>query len=217
MTWLGDHYLDILGWGGSALLVYSLLQARVLRFRSINLVACLILLVFNGLLSVWPMVGVNAVLAVINVTFIVRLLRDRHDEEAFEVIEVGRSDAYLRHLLAVHGDDIARYQPDYTWSPASERDHAFVVLRGDETVGVVLLDADGDVARVKLDYVTPRFRDFTPGEFVWRRSDLLRTLGFRHVMTPPGMVGAYYDRVGFRPNGREYVLDIGETPAVASA
>ena len=203
MTWL-----DLVGWGGSALLVFSLLQQRVLRFRALNLVACLILLVFNALIEVWPMVGMNAVLAGINIWFLVRLLRDRHDHAAFEVVEVGREDTYLRHLLRVHGDDIRRYQPTSTWEPVSERDHAFLVLRGDETVGVVLLDADGDVARVRLDYVTPRFRDFTPGEFVWRESGVLSRLGFRHVTTPPDMVGAYYDRVGFRPHGREFVLDL---------
>lgn len=200
--------LDLLGWGGSALLIFSLLQARVLRFRALNLVASLVLLVFNALLEVWPMVGMNAVLAGINVWFLVRLLRDRHDETAFEVLEVGRDDTYLQHLLQVHGDDIRRYQAGWTPTQTAERDHAFIVLRGDETVGVVLIDADHDVARVRLDYVTPRFRDFTPGEFVWRDSGVLTSLGFRHVMTPSGMVGAYYDRIGFRRNGTEYVLDL---------
>lgn len=208
MNLLRDHWLDLIGWAGSVILVYSLLQARVLRFRAINLVGTIILLTFNAVLGVWPMVGMNAVLALINIWFLARLLRDKREGTSFEVVEVGRDDAYLRHLLKVHGSDIARYQPDYVWSPASQRDHAFVVLRGDETVGVVLLDADGDVARVKLDYVTQRFRDFTPGEFVWRDSAFLKDLGFRHVLTPPGMVGAYYARVGFRPNGREFVLDL---------
>jgi hypothetical protein len=203
MTWL-----DLVGWGGSALLVFSLLQARVLRFRALNLLGCAILLVFNALIQVWPMVGMNAVLAGINVWFLVKLLRDRHDRTAFEVIEVGRDDAYLKHLLEVHADDIQRYQPGFSWAPTAERDHAFVVLHGNETVGVVLVDADHDVARVRLDYVTPRYRDFTPGEFVWRDSGVLTALGFRHVMTPPDMVDAYYARVGFRPNGREFVLDL---------
>ena len=43
MTWLSDHWLDILGWAGSALLVYSVMQARVLRFRVLNLAACVVL------------------------------------------------------------------------------------------------------------------------------------------------------------------------------
>lgn len=203
MTWL-----DALGWGGSALLVFSLLQSRVLRFRVLNLVACVILIVFNALIEVWPMVGMNAVLTAINLYFIVRLLRERHDEAVFGVIEVAPGDAYLRHVLATHATDIARFQPDLAWDPAAPACHAFVVVRDDETVGVVLLEVRGTDAQVLLDYVTPRYRDFSPGEFVWRRSDALRSLGVSRVVTPPGMVGAYYDRLGFRPDGRSYVLEV---------
>ena len=43
--------------------MYSLLQARVLRFRAINLAATLILFLFNAVIEVWPMVGMNTVLA----------------------------------------------------------------------------------------------------------------------------------------------------------
>src|SRR5690348_8546287 len=49
-------WLDLLGWAGSALLIYSLMQARVLRFRVLNLIACLVLVVFNAVLGIWPMV-----------------------------------------------------------------------------------------------------------------------------------------------------------------
>lgn len=212
MTWLTEHWLDALGWGGSALLVFSLLQARVLRFRSLNLVACLLLLVFNAAIGVWPMVGMNAVLALINVWFIVRLLGERHDDAAFAVIEVGTRDAYLAHVLRLHATDVRRFQPDLDWQPDDPASHAFVVVRGDETVGVVLLRAEGDVAHLLLDYVTPRYRDFTPGEFVWRRSSALRDRGFRTVVTPEAMVGAYYDRIGFRREGASYVLDLDASP-----
>ncbi|MCW2775206.1 MAG: hypothetical protein JWN91_3532 [Nocardioides sp.] len=208
MDWLSDHWLTIVGWGGSALLVFSLLQARVLRFRTLNTIGCLVLIVFNAMLGVWPMVGMNVVLATINVWFIVKLLGERHDVAAFDVLGVGLGDDYLRHVLRIHEQDILRYQPDFVWDPHPDRDLAFIVVRGDETVGVVLLRRDGDIARILLDYVTPRYRDFTPGEFVWRRSGLLGDLGFHHVISPPNMVGAYYDHVGFRSNGREFVLDL---------
>lgn len=75
-------------------------------------------------------------------------------------------EEYLRHVLRVHSGDILRFQPDFVWDPGADGQHAFVVQRGDGPVGVVLLEADGDTARVRLDYVTPRFRDFSPGEFV---------------------------------------------------
>ena len=51
---------------------------------------------------------------------------------------------------------------------------------------MLVRDAGDGVAQVELDYVTPRFRDFTPGEFVYRRSGLFRDRGFRRVLTPPG-------------------------------
>jgi hypothetical protein len=59
-----------------------------------------------------------------------------------------------------------------------------------------------------LDYVTPRFRDFSPGEFVWRRSRLLRESGFTSVRTPASMVAPYYERVGFRREGDRFALDL---------
>ena len=144
-------WLEVLGWVGSAILVWSLLQTRILRLRLLNLVGCLVLIVYNGIVGVWPMVGLNVTLAVINV---------------------------------VH-------------------------LRGDETVGVVLVrDAGGGTAQVDLDYVTPRFRDFAPGEFVYRRSGLFRDHGFRRVLTPPGMVEPYFESIGFRREGEVYALDL---------
>jgi hypothetical protein len=207
VTWLADHWLDVLGWGGSALLVYSLLQASVLRLRILNAIACVILIVFNAMLSVWPMVGMNTVLVAINTWFIARMLRERHDEQAFEVLEVAPTDEYLRHVLRVHGADILKFNPDFVHDPSSTHD-AFLVQRGDETVGVVLLRSVDGTAHVLLDYVTPRYRDFSPGEFVWRKSGLLSEHGIRRVVTPPGMVGAYYDRLGFRREGESYVLEV---------
>ena len=92
------------------------------------------------------------------------------------------------------------------WDPSSKHGHAFVVLKDDETVGVVLVEADEAVARVRLDYVTPRYRDL-PGEFVWRRSGLLREHRFTRVVTRRD------GRPVLRPprlprDGRSYVLDL---------
>jgi hypothetical protein len=210
VTWLGDHWLDLFGWFGSGLLIFSLLQTRVLRFRLLNLAASLSLVVFNALVGVWPMVGMNLATSSINIWFITRMLRERHDEAAFHVLQVGPTDAYLLHFLGVHQADIARHQPGFATTGLVDGDLAFQVEKGDETVGVILIRRDGDIARVLLDYVTPRYRDFSPVEFVWRRASRLRDRGFRKVLTPPGMVSPYYDRLGtgFRREGESYVLNL---------
>lgn len=202
---------EIVGWAGSALLVYSLLQARVFWFRVLNLVASVVLVGYNAVVGVWPMVGMNAVIAVIDVWFIVQLWSRRHDQRAYTVLEVDPGESYLRHLLTVHAADIARIFPRSRWSRLDDRRRsAFLVLRGDETVGMVLVHDAGDgLAQVEVDYVTPRFRDFTPGEFVYRESGLFRAEGYRAIRTPPGMVDPYYERLGFVADGDAYRLPVG--------
>ncbi|MFI7541680.1 hypothetical protein [Actinoplanes sp. NPDC049599] len=204
MTWL-----DVIGWTGSALLVWSLLQTRLLRLRALNLVGCLVLIGFNAALAVWPMVGLNIVLTVINVWYLSRMLATRHDAKAYQAVEVRPDDEFLAYTLRLHSRDIASFNPGFVWDPAAPDGAAFLIVNGAEVVGMVLFRATGDgVARVQLDYVTQRYRDFTPGEFVFRQSQYFRKHGCRTVITPPGMLSPYYDKLGFRREGESYVLDL---------
>jgi hypothetical protein len=199
---------SIIGWGGSALVVLSLLQTRILRLRVLNLIGCVILIGFNLAIQVWPMVGMNAVLAVINVVHLWRLLRHRHDDAQYAVLEVHQGDVYLGHVLAAHSRDINRFNPGFA-STASP--YAFLVQHGDRTVGVVLAHDAGDGrAQIDLDYVLPEYRDFTPGEFVYRRSDVFTDHGFRQVMAPRRMrdSASYLSKLGFHPEGPDLVLDL---------
>lgn len=202
------NWLELIGWTGSAVLVWSLLQTAILRLRTLNLVGCVVLIGYNAAVAVWPMVGLNIVLAAINVWYLRGMLATRHDAATYQVVEVGVDDKFLAHTLRVHALDIARFNPGFTWHQSGERS-AFLVVKADEVVGVVLAHAEpGGVAQVDLDYVTKRFRDFTPGEFVYRSSRLFTDKGFRQVVSPPGMVAPYYHRLGFRRQGDAYVLDL---------
>ncbi|WP_027660848.1 hypothetical protein [Salinispora fenicalii] len=205
------NWLELIGWTGSAVLVWSLLQTAILRLRALNLVGCVVLIGYNAAVAVWPMVGLNVVLAAINVWYLRGMLATRHDAATYGVVEVGMDDRFLAHMLRVHGADIARFNPGFTWHRGGKR-FAFLVVKADEVVGVVLAHAEpGGVAQVDLDYVTKRFRDFTPGEFVYRSSRLFTDKGFRQVVSPPGMVAPYYHRLGFRRQGDAYVLDLPAT------
>lgn len=201
-------WLEVLGWVGSAVLVYSLLQARVLRLRALNLVASVLLVTYNAVLGIWPMVAMNAVIAGINVWHLARLARTRDDEATYEVVEVGPTEDYLRYLLRRHAPDIERHNPGFVWDEAAPGRSAFLVIRETETVGVVLLSHVGDrgdepTGRVELDYVLPRFRDFSVGKFVYRREGLLSRLGFRVLRAPTDRMtdaADYFTRVGFHPD-----------------
>jgi hypothetical protein len=159
------------------------------------------------------MVGLNIMLAAINVWTLRHLLSTRHSERAYEVVPVGVDDPMLARTLRAHAADIARFNPGFTFPTDAPARSAFLIVTGDETVGVVVIrpsDDDASVAQIELDYVTPRFRDFTPGEFVYRRSPLFTERGFRTVVSPPGMVAPYYHRLGFRPAGESFALDLAD-------
>lgn len=199
-------WLELVGWIGSLLVIVSLMQARVLRFRVLNLVGAAVATAYNLAIGIWPFVVMNGVIAVIDVYWLVRLQRERHDEATYAVVEVARDDAYLAHVLAVHAADVARFG-----AVALDGDGiAFLVVRGDETVGVVLVADVGDgTGRVDLDWVTPRFRDFTPGEFVYRRSGVFAAHGLRRLVAHPVQENRdYLDRVGFRPGADGWVREV---------
>ncbi|MDV3222074.1 YgjV family protein [Intrasporangium sp.] len=199
-------WLEAVGWIGSAVLVWSLLQSQLRRLRVINLIGSVVLAGYNFAIGVWPMVGLNVVLAAINVGHLVRMSRERHDAAVYEVLEVGGDDEYLRHVLRVHEADIRRFNPDFVHDPFSG-DPSYLVLKGDAMVGVVLMRDLGDGrAQLLLDYVTPPYRDLSPGEFVFGPDGPFRSRGFRRVLMPPGMVDPYYERLGFTKDGDAYVL-----------
>jgi hypothetical protein len=66
----------MVGWAGSILLVWSLMEARMMRLRVLNLIASLILVGYNAALGVWPMVAMNVAVALIDIYHIVRLRRE---------------------------------------------------------------------------------------------------------------------------------------------
>jgi hypothetical protein len=199
--------LSIFGWVSSVLIIVSLMQARVLRFRVLNLAGAALATAVNALLGIWPFAAMNLVITVIDIYWIARLGRERHDEAVYDVVEVGVQDSYLQHVLKVHATDLAATHPEFSMAEVTQVDDsaaqrprsAFLVLRGDQTAGLVLVrDAGGGTGAVELDYVTEPFRDFTPGEFVYRRSGIFAERGFT-LLTAPDAPGRrdYYERVGF--------------------
>jgi len=72
MTWI-----EAAGWAGSILLVVSILQGGMLRLRILNLIASIILVAYNLLVGVWPMVAMNLAVAVIDIYFIAKIQRGK--------------------------------------------------------------------------------------------------------------------------------------------
>ena len=200
------------GWIGSILVVWSLMVSRVLRFRWMNFAGAFIATIYNGVIQLWPFFAMNLAITIIDAYWIWKLSRERHDTEVYRVIPVAADDAFLQHVLATHATAIAKVQPGFVALPSPEERRAtFLVVRGDENVGVVAIKDEGDgVGLVELDWVKPTFRDFTPGEFVYRESHALADAGFRRVEVRPTAVSDadYLRRMGFVSGADRWTRDL---------
>ena len=112
-----DTALEVVGWVGSFLIVLSVMQSRMVRFRWMNLAGSVIATVYNALFGIWPFVAMNAAIAIISAYWLTRLYREANDPEVYQVLTVPPDDAYLQHLLHEHARDIAHHAPDFTPDP----------------------------------------------------------------------------------------------------
>ena len=124
---------------------------------------------------------------------------------------IGVEEPFLRHILDRHADDVAAFNPPPEELLAADQ-HAFLIQTCDELVGVVLAraGAEPDEQQVVLDYVLPAYRDFTPGEFVFRPDGPFARLGARRVVASPAMLASarYLEAVGFHAEGDRQVLEL---------
>ncbi|MCU0279841.1 MAG: hypothetical protein MUE31_13255 [Candidatus Nanopelagicales bacterium] len=203
--------LEIFGWIGSGLIVLSLAQARVWRFRVMNFIGAVIATVYNAMLSIWPFAAMNLIIAVIDAYWIVKLNRERQPQShPYDLLEVDHDDAYLQHFLTTHAADTKKFFPEFDPQAASASN--VLVVRGDETVGVVTIaEIREGTADISLDYVTERFRDFSPGTFVYEDSGMFERLGVTRVTAPASAGEAYLKKMGFRDSSGAWVRDVAPT------
>ena len=199
--------LELIGWIGSALVVLSLAQARVWRFRIMNFAGAVLATFYNAVLGIWPFAAMNGVIAVIDAYWIARLKREsRITSDAYELVEVRHDDALLAHFLKLHGEDARQYYPEFDAARPSQA--TVMVVRGDETVGVVVIaDTVDQTAQVSLDYVTERFRDLSPGRFVYSNSGLFDRLGVDRVVSLGGDPD-YLARMGFSQQNGSWIRKV---------
>ncbi len=209
--------LEIIGWIGSILVVLSLTQSQVWRFRWMNLTGSVVATFYNAVIEVWPFAAMNGAIAIINVYWLIRLHREASDPAVFKALAVDPDNAYLQHVLEIHAHDIQEHQPGFVADPDGTAGirRTLLVVRGDEAVGVVAVRDLGDgKGEVELDWVKPRFRNFTPGQFVYRDSGALPAAGFRTLTLKPHHATdvEYLRRAGFRLENEQWVRDL-KTPA----
>ena len=205
---------EIVGWIGSALVIASLMQRSILKLRLIGIGAAAAFLVYGFLIGAYPLVIVNVIVIGVHLYFLRKLTR--RQDEVFSVLKVYPESRYLAYFLEFYADEISRFQPEFSYEPATDH-RAYFLLRDHIPAGLVIArPCQDDSLEIELDFVIPEYRDFKLGEFLYSgNSGLFADVDCAQAWSPPGNADhvRYLERVGFQlATGSEgearYVLDL---------
>ena len=211
-------YLEILGYIGTALVIVSMMMTSVVRLRLFNIAGSIISIIYAALSGTWPIVVLNATLAVINS---VQLVRERFTGHRFSLLKLAAGDATLAHFLSCYESDIGKYYPTpdtlrslHEECERGEQDgggvEIYAVFCGAAAVGVIAGERCDGVMRLIIDYTVPQFRDTSVGRFIGKS---LCDLGIHelHAATSDKKQIKYLTRVGFKEENGILVRRLGTT------
>ena len=189
---MGNLYLELFGYLGTALVLISMMMTSVVKLRIFNLAGSVISMIYALCTGTWPVVLLNFGLAGIQVG---QLLRLRRTKVPFTQVEAGTEDKLLLHFLESCRKDIDAYFPGYQYVPGEEK-QVHMVYDGMEAVGVLVGTAKGKTFRAELDYVTPKYRDCSIAAFLL---DCLKKAGYEMVEEPKVSQAhdQYLNKMGF--------------------
>ncbi len=193
-------FYELLGYAGSLLVAISLLMRSVLRFRVLNLIGSLVFTIYSLLIQAYPVAVLNGLLVVINIYFLYEIATRK---EYFRILEVQPTSDYLAFFLDFYRDDIEQYMPAFRYEAAPNL-ITFFVLRDTVPAGVFIgrPDEKSGTCQLLLDYVTPHYRDFKTGNYIYHRDrEMFRRTGTQRILGASGSAAhrQYLQRMGFTP------------------
>jgi hypothetical protein len=190
--------LELVGYVASVLVAISLMMSSILKLRVINLVGSAAFVVYGGLIGAYPVAVVNLLIVFINLYYLRQMLASR---EYFKLLRVEPDSEYLRAFLDFHADDIRRFSPGFSGAPDAGQ-LTFFVLRDLVPAGLLIGEKRDGSLMVRLDFVTPPYRDFKTGQYLFRdQAEFFRAQGIREILSEPGSREHtdYLRRMGFVP------------------
>lgn len=196
--------LEIFGYIGSFLVVFSMLMSSVVKLRVINTVGSVVSGTYALICGAYPLVLMNVCLIVINVYNLYKLLKT---EQQYDVVESHKEDALLGYFLERYQEDIKKYFPNFECS--AEYNKAYMVCCNGNPAGVFLgKETKHGVIDIVLDYSIPMYRDCSVGRYLYSQlsSQGIYTLEYRMSETAEHV--AYMKKMGFVKQENVYVCEL---------
>ncbi len=147
-------YLEIFGYVGTALVIFSMMMTSLVKLRIINMCGGLISLIYAVFCNTWPVVVLNACLICINLVQTVRQLREK---ENLALLSLKAEDPTVRHLFDIWKKDAKKYHPNLNLQ-AMKGEEVHILYVEEEAVGFFVTTRGDEQNLVKTLYLTPAHR-----------------------------------------------------------
>lgn len=204
--------IEWIGYVASALVLISLSLSSMLRLRTFNLFGSGVFSFYGFAIGSLPVGIMNLIIFFSNLYYL-RQLYFRKDN--FEIIQSNSNQEYIQKFLNYFQKDIQKYFPDFKLQNSATQ-MVLMVTRNMNFAGLFIAKEYGDCIEVELDYVTPQYRDYKTGKFIFEHfRNTLKEKEYKTVSTisvVPQQI-KYLKKMGFvqsisKDNEKEYLLHL---------
>jgi hypothetical protein len=173
--------LEYLGYLASIIVLVSLLMSSVKKLRWINLFGSITFVIYGFFIKAYPIAILNIGTVSINIYYLIKM---SNAKTYFKVLEIDKHSKYLEHFLFLHKNDLTN-NFNINQVNVDEADISFYILRDITPAGVFVGSRfDQNTLRIDLDYVSPPYRDFLIGKYLYtKQKELFLDKGFNKLIT----------------------------------
>lgn len=189
--------LEWIGYAASLIVLVSLLMTSVKRLRWINLFGSLIFAVYGILIGAIPVGAMNAGIVLINAYFIYQMYAKK---DYFTLMQMTNETEYFNHFMNFHKENMKSFMivEDDLGNPNYLK---IFTLRNTVPAGLFVCKViQPSTLEILVDYVTPAYRDFKIGRFLFEdQKDYFKNQGYSKLISKPGNEKhqSYLKKMGF--------------------
>lgn len=190
------NIVEWLGYAASLIVLISLLMSSVKRLRWINLAGSLAFAVYGFLVGALPVGFMNLGIVIINIYFLFQMYTKKDYFTLLPTSDI----TYFNHFIENYQSDIKQFM----WLDENIDDASYIklfILRNTIPAGVVVAQIkDQETLEILIDYVTPTYRDFKMGQFLYRdQKAYFVNQGYKRLISKSGTKKHefYLKRMGF--------------------
>lgn len=196
IEFLNIPLIEWIGYLASTVVLVSLSLSSIIRLRIVNLCGAAIFSFYGFYIGSLPVGIMNLCIVLFNLYYLQKLTSQK---ENFEIIETDYNQELVQKFIDYFKKDIQKFFPEFKTTDNSKH-FVLMIMRNMNIAGLFIASEKHDLLEVELDYVTPQYRDYKNGTFLFNHfRDTIKAKKYKRVKASsrvPQQI-KYLKKIGF--------------------